>query len=109
MIRDRGAIKWTAMMLPEHVESVKEALKEEEKIKQPILTEEKIQEMELLLLEGMEYNLFLRFDIFKNGSIKHLSGRTVYMDHLKKELRIQDCHDHIHYIPFHTLVNIQNN
>ena len=108
MIRDRGTIKWTAMMLPEHVESVKKALQEDNKITRPILDEDKLQEMELLLLEGMEYNLFLRYDIFKNGSIKQLSGRTIYMDHLKKELRIQDREDHIHYIPFHTLVNIQN-
>ncbi|KAB7672013.1 YolD-like family protein [Bacillus sp. B1-b2] len=108
MIRDRGTIKWTAMMLPEHVESVKEAMREEEKETQPILDEDKIQEMEQLLLEGMEYNLFLQYHFFKNGSVKQLSGRTIYIDPMKKELRIQDRHDYTHYIPFHTLVNIQN-
>lgn len=109
MIRDRGSIKWTAMMLPEHVQSIKEALEEDKKITQPILDESQTQEMELLILEGMEYNWTLHYDIFKNGAIKIITGRTVYIDHIKQELRIQDTNNNIHYIPFRTLVNIQKN
>ncbi|MGP7817669.1 YolD-like family protein [Niallia sp. 01092] len=109
MIRDRGSIKWTAMMLPEHVQSIKEALKEDKKITQPILDESQIQEMELLILEGMEYNWTVHYDIFKHGAIKRITGRTVYIDHIKQELRIQDTNNNIHYIPFRTLVNIQKN
>ncbi|WP_445487307.1 YolD-like family protein [Niallia sp. 03133] len=107
MIRDRGTKKWTAMMLPEHVAAVKEALANEKKIKKPILDESQIQEMEILLLEGMEYNLILQYDIYKNGAIKNIFGRTVYIDYIKNELRIQDKNDNIHYVPFRTLVNIQ--
>lgn len=107
MIRDRGSIKWTAMMLPEHVHSIKNALKEDKKIEQPILDEDKIQEMELLILEGMEYNWTLHYDVFRNGAIKKIEGRTVYIDHLKHEIRVQDTENTIHYLPFHTLVHIQ--
>ncbi|WP_312099378.1 YolD-like family protein [Niallia sp.] len=108
MLRDRGTIKWTAMMLPEHVQSIKEILAEAKKIKMPILEEDKIREMELLLLEGIEYNLLLHFDIFKNGAILSISGKTTYIDHLNQELRIQDINNQTHSIPFHSLVNIQN-
>ena len=108
MLRDRGTIKWTAMMLPEHVQSIKDALEEAKKIKMPILEEDKIHEMELLLLEGIEYNLLLHYDIFKNGTIYRLTGQTTYIDHLKRELRILDTNNHTHSIPFHSLVNIQN-
>lgn len=108
MLRDRGSIKWTAMMLPEHVQSIKEILAEAENIKMPILEEDKIQEMELLLLEGIEYNRLLHYDIFNNGTIDRLTGKTIFIDHLKRELRIQDKNNHMHSIPFHSLVNIQN-
>ncbi|MEK4667390.1 YolD-like family protein [Niallia sp. FSL R7-0271] len=107
MIRDRGAIKWTAMMLPEHVQSVKEALAEDKKLTQPILDEDQIREMELLILESMEHGWSLHCEVFKNGEIRHVSGHVVYIDHLKQEIRIQDDSDNIHQIPFRSLVNIQ--
>lgn len=108
MLRDRGTIKWSAMMLPEHVQSIKEILVESQKIKMPILEEDKIREMELLLLEGIEYNLLLHFEIFHDGAIRCLSGKTTSIDHLNRELRILDTNNHTHSIPFHSLVNIQN-
>ncbi|TRZ38470.1 YolD-like family protein [Niallia circulans] len=107
MIRDRGAIKWTAMMLPEHVHSIKEALKEDKKITQPILDEDQIREMELLILESMEYGWVLECEMFKNGEIRRISGHVVHIDHLKQEIRIQDTKDSLHTIPFRSLVNIQ--
>ena len=107
MIRDRGAIKWTAMMLPEHVHSVKEALAEDKKITQPTLDEDQIHEMELLILESMEYGWNLQCEVFKNGEIRNVSGHVVYIDHLKQEIRILDNADDVHLIPFRSLVNIQ--
>ena len=41
MIKDRGIIKWAAMMLPEHVQSLKNLLVDEEKIQKPILMNKK--------------------------------------------------------------------
>jgi len=37
--KDRGNIKWTSLMLPEHVQMVKEIWKEEEKVQKPVLDE----------------------------------------------------------------------
>ena len=39
VIRDRGNIKWTAIILPEHVAAVKQELINLEKVNQPILDE----------------------------------------------------------------------
>ncbi|MGP4070662.1 YolD-like family protein [Halobacillus sp. B29] len=43
--RDRGTIKWTSLMLPEHVEMVKQVWKEDERIEKPILDEQQMEEM----------------------------------------------------------------
>ncbi|MED1749275.1 hypothetical protein [Bacillus zhangzhouensis] len=40
MLRDRGAIKWTAMMLPEHVARLKHDLAETKKTDKPIIDEQ---------------------------------------------------------------------
>lgn len=39
-IKDRGTIKWTAMMLPEHVELLKQLEHEQQKVKKPELDEQ---------------------------------------------------------------------
>ncbi|HZG70377.1 MAG TPA: YolD-like family protein [Chondromyces sp.] len=107
MIRDRGNIKWTSIMLPEHVQALKEALIDQEKIPKPILDEQEIQEIEMLILEGMEFDCQLAYTIYHNGFTRTIIGRTHYIDHLKHEIRIKDNHDEVHRIGFDQLINVQ--
>ncbi|WP_312099434.1 YolD-like family protein [Niallia sp.] len=107
MIKDRGTKKWVAMMLPEHVAAVKEELLNERKEKKPELDQEKLHDIDLLIHEGMEYHLFLQFSLFKQGFTETLIGRTVFIDYIKKELRIEDETNTIHYIPFHLLIDVE--
>ena len=106
MIKDRGTKKWVAIMLPEHVGAVKQELLQEEKVKKPELDEAKWNDIDLLIHEGMEYHYFLQFTLFKNGWIETLFGRTIFIDYLKKEFRIEDKDNHIHYISFSHIVHV---
>lgn len=45
MIRDRGNIKWTAMMLPEHVKMLREWHEKDKYVEQPELDEWALQEL----------------------------------------------------------------
>ncbi len=38
MLKDRGTKKWVAMMLPEHVQAVRQEIENQNKIKRPIVT-----------------------------------------------------------------------
>ncbi|MDU1848106.1 YolD-like family protein [Niallia alba] len=107
MIKDRGTKKWVALMLPEHVAAVKEELLNEKKVKKPKLDQEKLNDIDLLIHEGMEYHFFLQFSLFKNGFIEILIGRTVFIDYIKRELRIEEETNTIHYIPFHLLIDVE--
>lgn len=89
VIRDRGNIKWTAIMLPEHVAAVKQEVINLEKVKQPILDEDRLTEIEMLIHEAMEYNLQLEFKIFKKGYIESIIGHTHFIDYIKKEFRLK--------------------
>ena len=107
MIRDRGNIKWTAIMLPEHVAAVKQELINLEKVKQPILDEDRLTEIEMLIHEAMEYNLQLEFKLFKKGYIESIIGHTHFIDYIRKEFRIKDRDDLIHNISFQKIVDVQ--
>ena len=107
MIRDRGNIKWTAIMLPEHVAAVKQEIVNLEKVNQPILDEDRLTEIEMLIHEAMEYNLQLEFKLFKKGYIESIIGHTQFIDYIKKEFRIQDINELIHKIPFQKIVDVQ--
>jgi hypothetical protein len=108
MIKDRGIIKWTAMMLPEHVQSLKNLLVDEEKIQKPILDEQEIEEIETIILGAMECNQPLIFQIYDNGFITYLSGTTQYIDHTNKKFRVRDDKQQVHYIKFCDLMHVQN-
>lgn len=107
MIMDRGNIKWTAMMLPEHVAAVKQELINLEKVNKPILDEDGLAKIELLIYEAMEYNLQLEFSLFKKGFIESIVGSTHFIDYIKKEFRIKDKNDLIHNVPFQKIVDVQ--
>jgi len=107
VIRDRGNIKWTAIMLPEHVAAVKQEVINLEKVKQPILDEDRLTEIEMLIHEAMEYNLQLEFKLFKKGYIESIIGHTHFIDYIRKEFRIKDKDDSIHNISFQKIVDVQ--
>lgn len=107
MIMDRGNIKWTAIMLPEHVVAVKQELLNLEKVNQPILDEARLTEIEMLIHEAIKYNLQLEFKLFKKGYIETIIGHTHFIDYIKKEFRIKDKNDVIHNVSFQKIVDVQ--
>ncbi|MCM3217745.1 YolD-like family protein [Niallia taxi] len=107
MIKDRGNIKWTAIMLPEHVAAVKQEIINLEKVNQPLLDEDRLSEIEMLIYEAMEYNLQLEFKLFKKGYIESIIGHTHFIDYIKKEFRIKDKNELTHKIPFQKIVDVQ--
>lgn len=107
MLRDRGMKKWQGFFLPEHIKLVKEEFENQNKIKQPILDENKLNDIDILIHESMEYNHLLKYSLYNNGYIDTLYGRTVYIDYLNNQLRIQDEKDRIHYLSFKKLVDVE--
>ncbi|WP_066297656.1 YolD-like family protein [Bacillus sp. FJAT-29937] len=108
MLKDRGIIKWNAaLMLPEHVHSLKAALIDEQIMEKPELDEQAIQQFEMTICESMEFNNSLVLEIFDNGFVKTIKGTVTYINHLKSQLIIKDPDDIFHHIPFKNLINIQ--
>ena len=66
MLRDRGSIKWVSMMLPEHVELIKEYHEGLDKVKKPVLDEQKYDELNnKVIRDAMEENKLLQFFFYQ--------------------------------------------
>lgn len=90
MIRDRGNIKWTSMMLPEHVKLLRDWAKEEYFMTKPELDEQELEELNERICMAMEENREMKFTVHENGSLCTYKGRIHYADPLEKTIRIID-------------------
>ncbi|MGE8081432.1 YolD-like family protein [Peribacillus loiseleuriae] len=107
MIKDRSTIKWTALMLPEHVQSLKDALIDEERVKQPLLDEQESSEIEILICEAMEFNTPITFKVYNNGFTQLITGTAHYINHLKSQIIFQDEDGYFHHILFNNIISVQ--
>ncbi|KMM38010.1 YolD-like family protein [Guptibacillus hwajinpoensis] len=107
MIRDRGNIKWTSMMLPEHVKELRDWKAEERRKSKPMLDEQKMEEMNEIICEAMEFHHPLYFHYFEKGETKILYGYVHYLDQLSKELRILDKDERKRKVALSDLIHIE--
>ncbi len=98
MLRDRGTIKWTAMMLPEHVARLKHDLADTKKTAKPIIDEQQAEEFETTIAYSMSINKPLIFSIYEPGVVNQLKGFSQYINYEKKMLYIKDMSDDIHFV-----------
>ncbi|MFN2745471.1 MULTISPECIES: YolD-like family protein [Bacillus] len=107
MLKDRGSIKWVSMMLPEHVELLREYHESLHKHEKPVLDEQKYEELNERICEAMEENRPLQFTYYQQGEMKKLAGRVHYVDALKRELRIMSCTDQHHRLKLDDIIEIE--
>ncbi|WP_163135740.1 YolD-like family protein, partial [Bacillus subtilis] len=106
MLRDRGTIKWTSMMLPEHLTQLKQDLIDVSKIEKPSLDDQQIEEMDLLVSEALEFNKELRFKLFNNGFVENVTGRVHYINFEQQKLHVKDQNDNTVYISMNNIIGV---
>ncbi|WLR52001.1 YolD-like family protein [Bacillus tianshenii] len=93
MIKDRGTIKWTAMMLPEHVEMIKEIWREDEKKPKPILDEQELQELNETIEQALQEESTIHLTYFEAGDYKLITGKICRVNVHQKTLLVEDAFD----------------
>ncbi|WP_229105454.1 YolD-like family protein [Bacillus paralicheniformis] len=115
-LKDRGAIKWTAMMLPEHVGLLRELESNQNKVKRPVLDMSQIEDMEMIISEAMELNTQVQFTIFKplpflngadTGELINIEGKIHYINHIRKVFHVVDSKGVTNLIKFEDVVGIE--
>lgn len=104
-IKDRGRIKWTALMLPEHVEMIREWYEKDEQVPKPDLNEFDLQ----LIQEEMDIALKRRCEViihsWKGGAIHEHRGIIEGIDARNRMLIYGDSAGK-HRLPMDEVVSI---
>lgn len=80
-VHDRGTMKWVSLMLPEHVELLKNVFAERQE--KPILDEQKRIELDQKLKYSLKHQIDIAITYFKHGEYVTLHGKIEQIDQWK--------------------------
>ncbi|GAA0346570.1 YolD-like family protein [Bacillus carboniphilus] len=107
MLRDRGRIKWTSMMLPEHVKLLREWAEEDKYETAREFDEQELEEMNQLLEEAILTEHPVTLTYFKNRQYKMVTGWIHKVDPYQQTLHIKSEDGENVQIPFLYLDHIE--
>lgn len=105
--RDRGKIKWTAMMLPEHIGLLREWQKEDDYIKRPELTEWDMKDIQEQLESAMLRKCMTQVRTWKDGKVTGYLGTVEEIDLCNQLITLQDPFE-IERIPAVDIIAVQH-
>lgn len=86
MIRDRGNMKWTAMMLSEHLVEIKKWKQEQFYEKKRDLTEWELEEIERTIQRAFKMRQLVTLTLWDDNKLRNETGQITGTDTIKKEL-----------------------
>jgi hypothetical protein len=100
MIRDRGRIKWTSLMLPEHVKMLRDWANEDMWEKTKEIDEQKLEEMNETMKRAIELKQKVAVYHYNNNEYHYevVTGTIHSYDLIIKELQLIDEKGEIHEI-----------
>ncbi|MFC5558870.1 YolD-like family protein [Ureibacillus thermophilus] len=90
MIRDRGNIKWNAMMLPEHVKMLREWREKDEREEKPVLDEWALQDLNEQLLIAYKNHYEVELKIWKKDRTSKATGKIAVLDNKRRICILED-------------------
>lgn len=90
MIRDRGKMKWqSAFFMPEHVKMLKDIEVDANKTSKPQLDEQQLEEIQIVIMESLDYTLPIKISTWENGFTNHMTAIVDNLDMINKEIRVE--------------------
>lgn len=107
MIRDRGKMKWTSMMLPEHVKLLRDWANEDayEKVKE--VDEQYLEVMNETISEAMEFGSSTMITHYYNRKYELVIGHIHYWDTLNGKLHVVDEFGEVHQIALSSIADVR--
>jgi hypothetical protein len=107
MIRDRGRMKWTSMMLPEHVKLLRDWVKEDRYEQRRDLDEQQLETMNMTISDAMEYDQLVTITHYCSKKYELVIGKIHYWDVLEQKLHIVDRFEEVHKINLSNILDVQ--
>lgn len=86
MLHDRGNMKWTSLMLPEHLVQLKEWKKEQYDDKKRDLTKWELEEIEQTIQRAFKLRKIVKLTLWNHNILQNQVGLITGVDTYKKEL-----------------------
>ncbi|MFG3613337.1 YolD-like family protein [Rummeliibacillus stabekisii] len=102
MIRDRGTIKWTAMMLPEHVQKIREWKKEAYVEAPKELTEWELEDLQQVIDQSLAQNKIITLTVWESIKYVQWTGIIQAINPDKQELILETI-TKVKHIPINTI------
>ncbi|QKY69160.1 YolD-like family protein [Lentibacillus sp. CBA3610] len=106
MPRDRGSIKWSSLMLPEHAELLKEMWENDGERIKPNLDEQQSELLNAQLLEAFEFQVPVCLQIYENGTIAEVTGVLNKLDSQTGHVILNRFSEPDKRIAFHNILSI---
>ncbi|WP_026675015.1 YolD-like family protein [Alkalihalobacterium bogoriense] len=107
MNKDRGNIKWSAMMLPEHVHLLRQLQEEQEHEVKPELDEQSFGEMNILISEALQNNSMLEICYFNECGSQTIFGTIVRINMEERMLTLLDESEQKKRVQLKQIVNVK--
>lgn len=104
--RDRGKIKWTALMLPEHVGLLREWQAEDDYVERPELSEWDLESIQEELERGLKMKCQTLVETWHDGKITGYLGTIESVDLHTRRVMLQDPFD-LERIKFEDIVSVR--
>jgi len=106
--RDRGIIKYSPFLMPEHRKMLKELREKEERIHPSCHDEQQYEEWNRIIFEAMEFASYLSVEYHQKHRLHRIIGRIHYYDQLNKILRFKEKETgNIYYIPLSSITHME--
>jgi hypothetical protein len=109
LIRDRGKIKWTAMMLPEHVKLLREWAHTNTFEKRREVDEQQLERMDEIVAEAILSEKEVEITYFQHHHHEVITGKVIAYNAFDSQLKIREAGAQTKSIPIGCLVNVQWN
>ncbi len=90
MVQDRGNIKWSSMMLPEHAELLKIMWAEDKKITRPLLDEQEKERLNKVIVLALKNQKIITVSAYHNNMIINYSGVIKKIDEINNKILLQN-------------------
>ncbi|MCP8616095.1 YolD-like family protein [Salirhabdus salicampi] len=107
MHKDRGTIKWTSLMLPEHVEKLKHMWADEYDVNQPpLLDEQQLEDMNRICAQAYHNKTIVQVTAFDQHETKHFTGTITRINEQRQTFTITTPKENV-MIPFSSIIHIE--
>ncbi len=102
-------MRWESMrmMLPEHVQALRDRKKELKKVKKPMLDDQELQEIGIVVMDALKHELDVRIVYWEDGYLKEVVGVVDGVDYQEQWIKARVDDDEIEYIYIDCLKSVE--